>query len=61
MRGFKFYQDARNYRRIKMARHSVEKTIAPDFTLVDTGGKEVCLSDFRGRHPVVLVFNRGFA
>lgn len=34
---------------------------APDFTLVDTAGREVRLSDFRGKQPVVLVFNRGFA
>lgn len=37
-----------------------EGEIAPDFTLTDTQGKTVRLSDFRGR-PVVLVFNRGFA
>ena len=34
---------------------------APDFALVDTAGCEVRLSDFRGKQPVVLVFNRGFA
>ncbi len=34
--------------------------LAPDFTLTDTQGRTVRLSDFRGR-PVVLVFNRGFA
>jgi len=33
---------------------------APDFTLEDTAGKEVRLSDFRGKSRVVLVFNRGF-
>ncbi len=33
---------------------------APDFTLVDTGGREVRLSSYRGRRRVVLVFNRGF-
>lgn len=32
---------------------------APDFTLTDTTGRAVRLSDYRGR-PVVLVFNRGF-
>lgn len=33
---------------------------APDFTLKDWRGQEVRLSDFRGRAPVVLIFNRGF-
>ena len=33
--------------------------LAPDFELVDTQGKEVRLSDFRGK-PVVLAFLRGF-
>ncbi len=32
----------------------------PDFTLADTAGRGVRLSDFRGRRHVVLVFNRGF-
>ena len=30
--------------------------MAPDFTLRDTGGKEVKLSDFRGKKSVVLAF-----
>ncbi len=34
-------------------------TPAPDFALADFRGTPVRLSDFRGRH-VVLVFNRGF-
>ena len=33
---------------------------APDFSLVDTRGNPVTLSSFRGKKPVVLVFNRGF-
>ena len=33
---------------------------APDFGLTDTQGRLVRLSDYRGRKPVVLVFNRGF-
>ena len=30
--------------------------MAPDFTLTDTGGKPVKLSDFRGKKSVVLAF-----
>lgn len=30
--------------------------VAPDFTLRGPGGEHFTLSDFRGRHPVVLVF-----
>jgi peroxiredoxin len=33
---------------------------AQDFTLTDTQGKPVSLSDYRGVKHVVLVFNRGF-
>lgn len=33
---------------------------APDFSLEDTSGKTVSLSDFYGSKNVVLVFNRGF-
>ena len=32
---------------------------APDFTLEDSGGHQVTLSDYRGRRRVVLVFYRG--
>jgi peroxiredoxin len=32
-------------------------TMAPDFTLKDLNGKNVRLSDFRGRNPVLLVFS----
>jgi peroxiredoxin len=34
--------------------------LAPDFELPDFEGRLVRLSDFRGRQPVVLIFNRGF-
>ncbi len=30
--------------------------MAPDFTLMDTAGKEVKLSDFKGKKNVVLAF-----
>jgi peroxiredoxin len=33
---------------------------APDFALPDFEGQLVRLSDFQGKQPVVLVFNRGF-
>jgi cytochrome oxidase Cu insertion factor (SCO1/SenC/PrrC family) len=33
---------------------------APDFTLEDMEGKNITLSDFRGKKTVVLVFYRGF-
>jgi peroxiredoxin len=34
--------------------------IALDFTLVDTQGRTVHLSDYIGQRTVVLVLNRGF-
>lgn len=33
---------------------------APDFSLADFNGQQICLSDFKGRKNVLLVFNRGF-
>jgi len=33
---------------------------APDFTLQDTDGKPITLSDFRDKKSVVLVFYRGY-
>ena len=33
---------------------------APDFTLTDTHGRKVRLSDYAGEKYVLLVFNRGF-
>jgi peroxiredoxin len=41
-----------------MSQRLIDKQ-APDFTLKDVSGKEVRLSDYRGRKNVVLVFNRG--
>ncbi len=35
--------------------------MAPDFELADTAGRLVRLADYRGKKPVVLVLNRGFA
>ena len=37
-----------------------QTTLAPNFTLTDTHGNAVSLSDFSGHKHVVLVFNRGF-
>jgi len=34
---------------------------ARDFTLADTQGKQVSLSDFEGKQNVYLIFNRGFS
>ena len=42
-----------------MARIQID-TRAPDFSLRDSSGQEVSLSDFRGSSHVLLVFNRGF-
>ena len=37
-----------------------EGSTAPDFTLTDTQGQSVSLSDYLGRRHVVLIFIRGF-
>jgi peroxiredoxin len=37
-----------------------EGSTAPDFTLTDTQGQNVALSDYLGQRNVILVFNRGF-
>ena len=33
---------------------------APDFTIADSEGNTVTLSDFKNKKNIVLVFNRGF-
>ncbi len=42
-----------------MTRVQIDKQ-APDFTLAAYQGDSVSLSDFKGEHNVLLVFNRGF-
>ena len=37
----------------------LETEIAPDFSLTDTNGKKVLLSDYKGKKNIILVFNRG--
>jgi hypothetical protein len=36
-----------------------EAIVAPDFALPEVKGETVKLSDYRGKQPVVLIFNRG--
>lgn len=43
-----------------MAQHRLATETAPDFTLMDTQGKTIRLSDYRGKKHVLLVLNRGF-
>jgi cytochrome oxidase Cu insertion factor (SCO1/SenC/PrrC family) len=38
----------------------VAGTEAPDFTLKDQHGRQIKLSESRGKNPVVLVFYRGY-
>ncbi|HTX79555.1 MAG TPA: hypothetical protein VMC62_07800 [Longilinea sp.] len=35
-------------------------TVSPDFELIDTKGRSIHLSDYRGKQHVVLVLLRGF-
>lgn len=39
----------------------VEPKPAPDFEIVDSEGRPVRFSGYRGSRHVVLIFNRGFA
>ena len=43
-----------------MKRQISKDMLAPDFELVDTQGRTIRLSDYRGRQHIVLVLNRGF-
>ncbi|NLE09851.1 MAG: redoxin domain-containing protein [Dehalococcoidales bacterium] len=33
---------------------------APDFTAVDSSGRQITLSEYKGKKNVLLIFNRGF-
>ncbi len=46
-------------KKVRMQEKIKENVIAPDFELVDTQGKTIRLSEFRGKY-VVLVLMRGF-
>jgi peroxiredoxin len=35
--------------------------MAPDFSVNDSEGRQVQLSDYKGKKNVMLVFNRGFS
>ena len=36
------------------------RMIAPEFALKDFNGHEMCLSNFRNKKNVLIIFNRGF-
>jgi hypothetical protein len=56
-----YLEDAGLGRRHSTDRINMNIREAPDFTLIDTQGRAVSLSSYRGKKHVVLVFNRGFA
>ena len=39
---------------------AVINEIAPDFSVKDSEGKTIKLSDYKDKRHIVLVFNRGF-
>lgn len=43
-----------------MTDHIAQGKPAPDFALTDVSGREIHLSDYRGKKHVILVFTRGF-
>jgi peroxiredoxin len=45
---------------VTMSKKIQVDTTAPDFTLEDSRGRTVRLSNYRGNKHVFLVFNRGF-
>jgi peroxiredoxin len=45
---------------MKMTAEAKEAETAIDFTAIDSEGRTIRLSDYKGKKNVVLVFNRGF-
>ncbi|MBK8500354.1 MAG: redoxin domain-containing protein [Flavobacteriales bacterium] len=57
---FGYVQDARHIRHRSRNGYRVRvDSPAPDFELPDQDGRPVRLSDYRGKHPVLLIFVRG--
>jgi len=55
-----YVQDARHIKRRTRFGYKVQAgKVAPEFELPDENGVQVKLSDYRGQHPVLLIFVRG--
>ena len=57
---FSYVQDARNMKKRTRSGYRVQVgKPAPDFELPDQSGKPIKLSNYKGKHPVLLIFVRG--